>query len=171
MGAVLSPTLHFRCGAQGHRSCHCKAKIHGLAFWSCDEAGPRKRASGRSWHKPCWSTRRSSVSNLLGVNIGQVLWSSDIAWFWVTKAKQYAWLVRSLTKGILEGTCLNPHTLFQQQKSYLPPHYVPISPEGPQWGQGTPSSWREEVLPGSPHLFESPLGCANQPKTCPGMKP
>lgn len=49
--------------------------------------------------------------------------------------------------------------------------YLPLSPEEFQWGQGIPSSGREELLPTSPHSFESPLSCANQQKAVWGKKP
>lgn len=64
-----------------------------------DEAGPKKRAGDGSCHKPRQSTRHLPVSNLLGVSVGQVLWSSNV---WVTKGRQHAWLVGFWTKGILE---------------------------------------------------------------------
>lgn len=70
-----------------------------VVFEPHNEAGPTKRAGDQSLHKPHQSTRHWPVSNLLEVSIGQVLWSSNI---WVTKERQYAWLVGFWTKGILE---------------------------------------------------------------------
>lgn len=155
MEAILLPTLHFRFGAWGYRICHCKAKIHESVLQSHDEAGPRKRASSHSWHKPCQSTRCSSVSNLLAVTVGQVLWSSNVTWFWAIKAKEHALLVWSLTKDILEGSCLHPLALFQQPKSYSPSRYLPLSLEGPQWVQGTPATGGRSCCP-APCIHSSP---------------
>lgn len=70
-----------------------------VVFEPHNKAGPKERAGDCSRQKPRQSTRHSPVANLLGVSVGQVLWSSNI---WITKGKQCAWLVRFRTKGILE---------------------------------------------------------------------
>lgn len=155
----------------GLQKLSCEAKIHELVFKSPDEASPRKGEVVAAGTSPT----RARVARLclicLGVYIGQVLRSSDVTWFLVIKAKQYAWLVQSLSKNILDGSCLPSCSLFQWPESYSSSRYLPLSPEGSQWGQSIPSSGREELLPTSPHSFEAPLGCANQQKAVWGKKP
>lgn len=77
----------------GFQNCMCQA-----VQW-CLSATTRLAPRSVQGVAAATNTRHSPVSNLLGVSFGQVLWSSNI---WVTKGRQYAWLVRFWTKGILE---------------------------------------------------------------------
>lgn len=115
-----------------------------VVFEPHDEAGPKERAGDHSRHKPCESTRHSPVSNLLEVSIGQVLWSSNI---WLTKGRQYAWLVGFWTKGILERELPALVCSLPGNRKLFSILLTPSLSKRPQGGQGILSSWREELLP------------------------
>lgn len=137
-----------------------------VVFEPCKEVGPKECARDRIRHKPCQNTRHSPVSNLLGVRVSQVLWSSNVG---VTKGRQDAWLVGFGTKGTLERELPALACSLPEDRKLFSILLTPSLPKDPKRVKASWAAGERSYCPAPWHLFEPQLGCANQWKAILGQ--